>query len=287
MAVTGLFAGMATLDVIQVVDALPQPNRKTWASSSWLAAGGPAAVAAIAFAALGGEARLLTCLGSTPTARLIRTDLESAGVQIIDAAPHGFGIPPSVVLINAATGERAVSSGGSPKAAPELENVRLPDVDVVELDGHYPDLAKLAAKLSAPVVLDAGSHKPVFDEVLDRTDFMLCSADYVHPRFSAAELAGRGPGLVAVSHGEQPIEWFSGSERGSIPVPQDKTVDTLGAGDVWHGAFCYYLAAGVPPLDALRSAAKAASLKTTKLGPLAWRQALSQMRAGTPPASAR
>ena len=40
----GWFVGLATLDVIQLVDVLPAPNQKTTAKQTWLAAGGPATV---------------------------------------------------------------------------------------------------------------------------------------------------------------------------------------------------------------------------------------------------
>ena len=90
MTGSGLFVGLATADVVQVVHRLPARNEKTVARESWLAAGGPAAVAAITFAALGGRARLWTALGSAPAARLVVADLAAADVEVIDVAPPGF-----------------------------------------------------------------------------------------------------------------------------------------------------------------------------------------------------
>ncbi|MFT4109924.1 hypothetical protein, partial [Propionicimonas sp.] len=66
MIPTGLFVGLATLDVVHLVDRLPAPNEKAVARRTWLAAGGPAAVAAITFAALGGRSRFWTALGPAP-----------------------------------------------------------------------------------------------------------------------------------------------------------------------------------------------------------------------------
>src|SRR5690625_5828251 len=68
----GVFAGLATLDVIHRVDASPGPDEKVTALSQFVAAGGPAANAAVTFAALGGHAVLLTALGRSPIARTIR-----------------------------------------------------------------------------------------------------------------------------------------------------------------------------------------------------------------------
>lgn len=104
----GLFVGLATLDVVALVDRLPGANEKTTASQTWLAAGGPAAVAAIAFAALGGKASLLTALGSGVAADSVRADLASAGVEVVDAAPAGFELAVSTALVNPETDRKSV-----------------------------------------------------------------------------------------------------------------------------------------------------------------------------------
>lgn len=277
----GLFVGLATLDVVSLVDRLPEANEKTTASQTWLAAGGPAAVAAIAFAALGGKASLLTALGSGVAADAVRADLAGAGVEVLDAAPDGFELAVSTALVNPATGDRAVVSGSGRRpvfgaiATPELIGV-----DVVLVDGHHPDLALAAVRGAAAagidVVVDAGSHKPVFDEVYRLTTTVICSADYRHPDGLAPHgLLGLGPALVAVSHGGEPLHWWTTGASGSLPVPRTAVVDTLGAGDVLHGAYCYALATGRRGLDALAFANGVASVRVGTLGPFAWRTAIA------------
>ena len=125
---SGLFVGLATLDVVHVVDALPATNQKLDAGASWLAAGGPAANAAIAFAALGGNATLWTALGTGPAARLVAADLATAGVRVLDAAPPGFELAPSSVLVQAEGGDRAVVSGAAvvvPSSPPQATRTTL------------------------------------------------------------------------------------------------------------------------------------------------------------------
>ena len=82
----GLFVGLAVLDVIQLVDAPPGPDEKIVALDQAVAAGGPAANAAVAFAALGGRALLAAPVGAGPLAELIRADLTAHGVELIDCA---------------------------------------------------------------------------------------------------------------------------------------------------------------------------------------------------------
>jgi sugar/nucleoside kinase (ribokinase family) len=275
----GLFVGLATLDVVQLVDRLPAGNEKTTARESWLAAGGPAAVAAITFAALGGRARLWTALGHAPAARLAAADLAAAGVDVIDVAPTGFELSVSTVFVDAATGERAVVSGSGRTAAfGKIAGPDFTDIDVVLIDGHHAALARSAAFAAAgiPVVVDAGSHKPVFDEIFGSSTDVICSADYEHPEWPGARaLLARGPRLVAVSHGGKALHWWTAAASGAIEPAEVSAVDTTGAGDVLHGAYCHGLATGLDRVDALRSAVAVATDRVRHLGPLAWRSALS------------
>jgi len=276
----GWFVGLATLDVIQLVDVLPAPNQKTTAKQTWLAAGGPATVAAIAFAALGGRAVLWTALGGGAAADAIRADLASAGVEVIDAAPDGFEVATSSVLLDAATGERAVISGSGHR--PHLASPPKPDLtaaDVVLIDGHHAELAAAAAREASasglPVVVDAGSHKPVFDQLLTLSTDVICSADYVHPAgLTPAELAA-GRRLLAVSHGADALVWWSDGEHGVVQPPSAPVVDTLSAGDVLHGAYAFGLASGWSRLGALEFAVQVASIRVRRLGPFAWRHAMA------------
>lgn len=289
----GLFVGLATVDVVQLVDRLPARNEKTTAIESWVAAGGPAAVAAITFAALGGRARLWTALGDAPAARLAAADLAAAGVDVIDVAPPGFELAVSTVFVDAATGERAVVSGsGRTPAFGKIAGPDLSGVDVVLVDGHHPALARSAVfsvpeesrersergvTKGIPVVVDAGSHKPVFDDILAFTTDVICSADYVHPDWLGARaLLLRGPKLVAVSHGGQALHWWTAAASGTIEPEAVAAVDTTGAGDVLHGAYCHALASGLDREEALRSAVAVATERVRHLGPFAWRAAIAR-----------
>ena len=286
-APSGVFVGLATLDVVQLVARPPARNEKTTAEQTWLAAGGPAAVAAIAFAALGGRAQLWTSLGDPPAARVVAADLASAGGEVRDAAPPGFELAASVVLLDAASGERTVVSGSG--HTPVFGTVVAPGlagVDVVLLDGHHPALARaVVSALSlaggprevprVPVVLDAGSHKPVFDELFGGVTDVICSADYVHPSLAPRELLGLGRGRGAASHGGAPRGWWTPGSRGSVSPEPVEAVDTVGAGDVLHGAYCHALASGLDGPDALRRATDVASERVRHLGPFAWRAAIA------------
>lgn len=281
----GVFVGLATLDVIYRVAAPPRPDEKIVASDTLLLAGGPAANAAVAFRGLGGTATLVTGLGSHPLARSVADELASHGVHCVDTTPDHTAPPPlSSVLVTTSTGERAVVSGNDHRHDVPWTDLAalLRDADVLLVDGHHPRLARAAVdasvRLGVPVVVDAGSWKQVFAEIVPRADLVLCSAGLRLPgvpdEATLDALLARGARAVGRSDGAGPLRWATGGEHGEAAVPRVDVVDTLGAGDVLHGAAAYAVARrGVSP-KALRRwlpwAARVASLSCTLPGTRAW-----------------
>ena len=103
--------GLTTLDVLQVVDAVPGPDQKVVARDLRVAFGGPAANAAATAVALGVPTTLVTALGEGPVGDLVRAGLRGAGVEVVDLLAGRPADPPvSTVLVTASTGQRAVAS---------------------------------------------------------------------------------------------------------------------------------------------------------------------------------
>ena len=260
-----LACGLATLDVVQTVDAVPTANEKVVASDLLVAVGGPAANAAVTCAVLGVASRLLSRIGEGPLAAAMRADLAAHGVQVLDVAAPGSLPPVSTVLVTRGSGERAVVSVNATLATrgdvPDLAD----DVVVVLVDGHHLDLAlavaEQARRRGVPVLLDGGSWKPGLEALLALVDVAILSADFAIPGGGDAltDVRAMGPRIVAQSHGGAPIEvlWGPGAARGrtgpiQVPVPPVEVVDTLGAGDALHGALAAWAAAqegGVPTDD--------------------------------------
>ncbi|MEU1617809.1 PfkB family carbohydrate kinase [Streptomyces sp. NPDC005722] len=286
-----LFVGLCTLDVITLVDHVPAPNEKLTAPTQTVAAGGPATGAAATFAHLGGEAVLLTAFGGHPLAGAIDADLTALGVDVINLTADSPEPPAvSTILVTAATGERAVAStnaaSGTSVSPPGDLSVLVGDADVVLVDAHHPALAVPAARLAraagVPTLLDAGSWRPATPTLLPYVDVAVCSADFhppgtTTPAEALAFLHDAGVRWTAVTRGPSPIL----RPDGQIPVPAvSPVVDTLGAGDVLHGALAHHLAAHVtirltpPAFDAaLAFAASIASRSCTSFGTRTWMRA--------------
>jgi sugar/nucleoside kinase (ribokinase family) len=260
------------VDVVQRVDELPEPGEKVQSLSVAVAAGGPATNAAVTVAALGGSATLLTVLGAHPLAELARADLAAQGVDVIDLLPD-HGDPPSLsaIAVRDRDGERTVVSrnaGGLVRTLdlPELSG----DFRSVLVDGHHPELALAVARWARergiPVVLDAGSWKPVLGELLPLVDIAACSAHFVVP---GANLQERGVPTVITTAGAGPVRWSTMTASGEVPVPAVAARDTLGAGDVWHGALAYGLGRYELP-ELIGFANEVAAERVRHTGPRSW-----------------
>ena len=270
---TVVAVGLCTVDLVQRVPELPAPGDKVQSLSVEVAAGGPAANAAVAVAALGGRARLSTVLGAHPLARLAADDLSACGVELTDALPDRLEPPAvSAVSVRQSDGERTVvSHNAAGVSAPPVTD--LSDADALLLDGHHPalalDAARAARERGIPVVLDAGSWKPVLTELLPYVDVCACSATFT------SEVPLDNP-VVIRTHGPDPVTWQAGGASGEVPVAPVAVRDTAGAGDVWHGAFTLAVArlgrvpaaADVPEL--VEYANRAAAVRIGHEGARAW-----------------
>ncbi len=106
MSGTVLACGLATVDVVQVVEAVPGPDEKVVALAADVTAGGPACNAALTAAALGVPTRFVGAVGSGPLSAVVLRELASGGVAVTDLAAAAFEPPLSTVLVTQATGER-------------------------------------------------------------------------------------------------------------------------------------------------------------------------------------
>lgn len=254
-----LCVGLLTLDLVQVVDRVPGRNEKVVGRRQELVFGGPAANAAATAVALGCRARLVAPFGQTPLRDLVRRQLSDAGIVWHDPRPDLVNDTPlSCVLIDAATGERAVISGGTvtARAAEEPRMTEVPlafwdGVGAVLVDAHgialCADASREGAARGIPVVLDGGSYREGLERLLPDLTLALFSEAFRTPDGSdpLAWARGHGARYAARSRGALPLQASLGEAGESvieIPVPRVPVVDTVGAGDVLHGAVAARLA---------------------------------------------
>jgi len=243
----GTFLGLATADIVYYVPHHLERNQKLKAERQLAYAGGPATNASVTFAAFGNESTLLTGLGQHPLAHVAKLDLVDHKVRLIDCTDQPRRPPIlSAIIVDLSCGERSIVYSNT-----DLRKLRTDAIndntleysDILMLDGYYLpqaiQLATLARHLKIPVVLDGGSWKEGLENLLPLVDYAICSTAH-----------------------------FQG-QTSEVPVMPVKAVDTLGAGDIFHGAFCHYILE-YDFLLSLERAGEVASLSCTSLGTRAW-----------------
>lgn len=275
-----LFCGLCTLDVNQRVQRVPGPNEKIVARSTAIDVGGPATNAARTASALGIEAVLVTALGLGAGADAARSLLDEAKVEVRAVSLDGE-LPVSSVFSDDG-GHRSVAStnlaGRETGALTDEETAELLEgTAVLEVDGHLlgvqVPLARAARQRGIPVVLDGGSYKNGLDALLPFVSHAILSADFDTPEGDTIRnVVDHGATFVAQSHGESSVVVHH-PEPATIEIEVVDVVDSLGAGDVLHGAFAAYLAQDVDDTEALTRATQIATMSVRHSGAMGWAHA--------------
>lgn len=262
------FIGLTGIDYVYYLDAFPDENSKCKSNDYSKYTGGPAANAAIAYAALGGDATLITAYGNSAESRTITEELESYGVKVVNAAADD-ALPGISTICITGEGRRTIISGQSNYDKIDISGVELDGYDFVMFDCNQQDVSLyLLEKTTCDIVLDAGSYKANVERYLEKANIVISSEQF-------KDGAGRDifdmpyPNIAkrAVTRGEKPIRTMDGE----IVVESVDCVDSLAAGDIFHGAFCYaYYEMEYEFDDALRYASGIATESVKYRGPRAW-----------------
>ncbi len=282
MKLKGLFVGLTTIDIHYRVDTFPTSNAKTVAGACAMAVGGPATNAAITFAHLGGNSSLLSAIGQHPFTPFIEHELHQYHVALTDLSPTATQLPTVSSIVTTGGGHRAVitTKSSSPSSTSDATFIaHHEDYDIVLADGFNMDtccgVAQQARQCGIPVVLDGGSWKDGMERLLPFVDIAICSEQFRSPDGSDEEnvlayLARQGVSYRAITRGEHPIIYRTPEGTGEMAIESVEVVDTLGAGDILHGAFCYYYAKGNKFVSALLQASRIATLSCQTFGTRSW-----------------
>lgn len=276
-----LFIGRTTVDAVYWLDRLPAEDTKVFAQAFRAAPGGPACNAAITHALLGGRATLISAVGSGPWSEVVKGRLAALGIRLIDVAEgSGYETPLTTVLV---ASDKATRTIVNPPAAAydfivpavwEREWGLPPTVELT--DGFYLreslPLLRSLRDAGATICLDGGSWKEGTEDLAPLLTAAVCSERFAAPGTDGSTdstlqwLTEAGVRFAAVTRGCRKIVGCERGRRFEIPVRTIEAVDTLAAGDVLHGAFCFYVAQGQPFESALRKASEVATRSCEAFG---------------------
>jgi sulfofructose kinase len=279
-----LCTGIAVLDLVFRVEAHARPDRKTQASEFRTISGGNAANASVAISHLGARASFVGPLGGPASVDNVGdTFLTLAAKENVDcsACPRVPGVPSPISAITIDEhGERAITNFRDDRltmARADDPGKLVANADAVLADNRFPefvaDVCQAALARNIPVVLDADEPRRDSNALLTMVSHVIFSAEGLRTTAGTDHL-GRGlieiskltKAFLAVTDGANDVLWLDNGELRQVPAYEVKVVDTLGAGDTFHGAFALMLAEGMSERPAMRFAAAAAALKCTRYG---------------------
>lgn len=278
-----LCIGMPVRDLAFRIEAIPSRGSKVPASQYEEIAGGNALNAAIGIVRLGGRATLCGPMGDAQetSAHYIFDQLAEEGIESRHLVHMpGLVTPISAIMIDP-SGERTILTFRDPA----LWKVRLPDADALlescsavliesRCAPFATELCAEARRRNIPVVVDGDGVMSLREGLLTASSHLIFSSDAARQTAGSDDdatalrkIAGLTPSFLAATRGPQGTLWLDPAgafqETAAFPV---HTVDTLGAGDIFHGAFTLALTEGQGIPAALRFASAAAALKCTRFG---------------------
>jgi sulfofructose kinase len=272
--------GIAVLDHVFRVDELPRAPSKHLARGLQTVLGGMAANAAAAAARLGAEALLVSRVGSDAAGETILAELVALGVDT-RAVERVAGLTSSVsaVFVDGA-GERLLVNHADPRLledAPAPAEPLAGPVDAVLVDGRWPRAAVAALEAAAErrvpglADLDHPMAEPWAGRLLAAASHVCFSRDGLArwtgepgPEAGLRAIAARSAAELAVTLGAEGVLFRAADRLVHLPAFPVRAVDTLGAGDTFHGALAVALAEGRPWPAALRFASAAAALRCSR-----------------------
>ena len=266
---------------IYQVDAIPPPPAKVLAQRMTQVIDGMALSAACAFAQLGGQAAIWARCGDDAQGQVTRQSLQAEGIDVrgLHTVP-GSASSQAAVIVDG-RGERLVIPFHDPAVDRSPHWLPLDDLaqaDILLCDVRWVEGAEAAMRgaraAGVPCMLD-GDTAP--REVLQRlvplaTHAVFSDAGLLHytglSDVDAAllQVAQTHAGHVGASCGAAGYAWVEGATVRRVQAPAVEVIDTLAAGDVFHGALALALVEGQTIEAAAHFACHAASLKCTRFG---------------------
>jgi sugar/nucleoside kinase (ribokinase family) len=290
-----LCAGGAVQDIVMRVEQFPKPGGKVQASEFLIITGGQSGNAAVAIARLGADTRYAGALGGTDdkTANEIVAALEKEGIDCSGAVRvPGARSSVSTIMLDA-EGEKMIATrrdSGLSGAGPADPDALVRDVDAVLIDNRYENfsapICAAAAKRNIPRVVDLDKPTTPDDALLAASTHVISSADAligttgINELPAALAILGQHlKGFVAVTDGPKGVYWLDQGQVRHMPAFKVKAIDTLGAGDTFHGAFTFRLIERGDVVEAMRFASAAAAIKCTRFGGLTGAASLAEVEA--------
>lgn len=274
--------GLNATDTLLIVPKFPAYAGKAWIEEEVLSPGGQVASAIVTCARLGLRCKYVGTVGDDERGRVQMESLREAGIDISDVhVRRDCGNQSAYIIIDRGTGERTVlwRRPECLRLDPvEIRTEMITGARLLHIDGHDTPAVERAARIarsaSIPVTVDVDTVYHGFDRVLPYVDYLITSSEFPL-NWTSERDPFRALTLIQEEYGMRVAAMTLGA-HGALaraegrfvysPAYVVNCVDTTGAGDVFHGAFCYAVLEGMPLREALDFSNALAGLNCTAIG---------------------
>src|SRR5438445_1981814 len=273
--------GLNATDTLIRVPRFPAFDSKTKILSSSLLPGGQAATAAVACRRWGLRSRYVGKIGDDAAGRLQREEFAREGIEAHLIEVPNCASQLAFIIVDQCTGERTILWERDDRL--DLRPEELPEewirgARLVHVDGHpcapAAAAARWAREAGAVVTADLDNIYPGVEELLEHVDFMISSRDFPERLLGVPDLLESLPEITrrfgcrvsGATLGRDGVLAWDGTQFHYCPAFRVDTVDTTGAGDVFHAGFAYALLRGDVLPVILKFSCAAAGLNCTALG---------------------
>ncbi len=274
--------GLNATDTLILVKEFPAYAGKVPFGRELISPGGQVATAIVACARLGLRTKYIGTIGDDVRGSIQRDslqdlDIDTSSLIVREDCPNQT----AYIIIDQRTGERTVlwqRDDGLRLSPADLRAEDIREARLLHIDGYDVAAATHAAEIAQaagiPVSLDVDTVYPGFDSVLQHVDYLVAGSAW------PAKWTGHAEPFEALSqlHREYhfPVTAMTLGSHGALALFEGRwyysaafevpCVDTTGAGDVFHGAFCCAMLERMAIEDALTFSNAAAALNCTAIG---------------------
>jgi sulfofructose kinase len=274
--------GLNATDTLILLPRFPAYGGKAPFEREVLSPGGQVASAMVTCARLGLRAKYIGTLGDDERGVIQLESLRASGVNLDDIEIRtNCPNQSAYILVDQTTGERTVLWHRDECLRIDPASLTADKIAVARLlhiDGHDTSAVSRAAEIARrhqiPVTVDVDTIYPGFDNVLPNVDYLVASSEFPS-RWTREPDPLRALTMIQEEYGMRVAAMTLGAD-GSLARVDGRflyspgfvvdCIDTTGAGDVFHGAFCYAVIESMPVREALEFSNAMAALNCSALG---------------------
>lgn len=275
--------GHSTYDTTLPMEEYPEENLKYRIKKHIVCGGGPASNGAYLLAKWGADTTIVSVVGDDFYGDKVLDDFQKIGANTEYLLKYpDRNTSSSYIVANMSNGSRTIMTARIEPVRKLNRDINITDADVILIDGEHPETAMevLLKNPNAISVLDAGRLNDDTRALGKMVTYVICSHDFAE-EFSGKKTDVRDFNTLIEIY-EELKEYFQTNiiitleANGSftvidgaykiIPSVKVTAVDSTGAGDIFHGAFTYFIGMGYRLEEAISYASITGAISVTRIG---------------------